>query len=222
MNNIVFILLFIICMGLIYIVHRYFGKHEFYLLLIIYSITSFIMSFKLITLFGLSINMGIIFSSGIIMLMYYFISKFDNTEIKKFITISMMSILTCIVLIILGTIMIPSIYDENLVLFKDLFYDNIPIIILYPIGLLGTLLLLNYSFKELKLVDKNRIIKTIFSLVGIVFIDVFVFIYFSYAFIIRFDDAILIAIGNYFIKVIIVVIMYFLINKIMRVKKVKS
>ncbi len=222
MNGVVFLLLFVICIGLIYIVHRYFGKHEFYLLTVIYSIISFMMSFKLITILGININMSITFSSGLIMMMYYFVNRYDNVEINKYIITIMMSVLSSIIIILLGSIMIPSIYDENLILFKDLFFDNLAIIILYPIALFITLILSSYSFKELKKVDKNRTAKTVLTLVGIIFVDVFVLIYFSYAFIIKFDDSILIAIGNYFVKIIVITIMYLLLNKIMRVKKVKS
>ena len=46
MSIVIFLLLICICLGLIYIVHRYFDKHEFYILAIIYSVLSFIMSFK--------------------------------------------------------------------------------------------------------------------------------------------------------------------------------
>ena len=50
MSMVIFLLLICICLGLIYIVHRYFDKHEFYILTIIYSVLSFIMSFKLLIL----------------------------------------------------------------------------------------------------------------------------------------------------------------------------
>ena len=222
MNGIIFLLLSILCVGFIYIVHKFFGKHEFYVITVIYSIISFIMSFKLVSVFGININMGSIFSSGIIMLLYYFVNRFDNIEVKRFIAISMISIIVLIVFIWLGILMIPSIYDENLILFRDLFFENIPIIILYPLGLFGTLLLSSYSFKELKKTNNNRSIKTILTFIGIIFVDVFIFIYFSYAFIIKFDAAILMAIGNYFIKIVVISIMYFLTNRIMRVKKVRG
>ena len=42
-------------------------------------------------------------------------------------------------------------------------------------------------------------IKTVLDIFGIIFIDVAIFIYFSYAFIIRYDTAIDIAIDTYFI-----------------------
>ena len=51
MSEFVFLLLVGICIGFIYIVHKYFSKSEFYLLGIIYTIISFLMSFKLINIF---------------------------------------------------------------------------------------------------------------------------------------------------------------------------
>ena len=222
MNGLIFLLLFIICIGLIYIVHRYFGKHEFYLLGTIYSIIAFMMSFKIITIFGLNINMSIIFNSGILTILYYFVNRFGNKDGKKFIMTIMISTISCVLLVLLGSIMLPSMYDDNIGLLKDLVFDNLAILIIYPVSLLISLLLSSYTFRELKEVEKNKIIKTIFILIGIVFVDVFVFIYFSYAIIIKFDDSLLIAIDNYFIKTILMIAMYFLIDKIIKMKKVKA
>ena len=222
MNVLIFVLFAIICIGFIYIVHKYFGKHEFYLLGVVYSIISFILSFKIITIFGLNANMSIIFNSGIIGILYYFVSRFGNKEGKKYIMTIMISTISCIILSLLGSVMLPSIYDDNIILFKELIIDNLAILLIYPASLLITLLLSNYSFRELKEVQKNKTFKTILALIGIVFVDVFVFIYFSYAIIIRFDDSLLIAIDNYFIKTIYMVTMYFLVNKIIKIKKVKA
>ena len=55
MSEFVFLLLVGICIGFVYIVHKYFSKSEFYLLGIIYTIISFLMSFKLINIFGMDI-----------------------------------------------------------------------------------------------------------------------------------------------------------------------
>ena len=52
MSIFVFLLLMVICLGFIYLVHRYLGKNEFYLLAIIYAVISFVMSFKIIYVFG--------------------------------------------------------------------------------------------------------------------------------------------------------------------------
>ena len=51
-GEVLFLLFIVICIGLIYIVHKYFGKYEFYFLGVIYTVISFLMSFKLINIFG--------------------------------------------------------------------------------------------------------------------------------------------------------------------------
>ena len=53
------------------------------------------------------------------------------------------------------------------------------------------------------------------------FIDVAIFVYFSYAFIIRFDIAMKIAIDNYLIKVIVMLVYVLIVNKLFMVRKVK-
>lgn len=221
MGIVIFLLLVCICLGLIYIVHKYFDKHEFYILAIIYSILSFIMSFKLVNIFGIDINLGIIFSSGLLVILYYFVNRYGKGEDKKLITTIGISTLLFGIVLILNTLIVPSLNDKNSIIYQDLIFSNMPILILYPISLVGTLLLGNYTFNELKKENNKRIIKTILTIIGILFADVFVFMYFSYAFIIRFDTSMMITLGNYLVKTVITVVYILVINKIFGVKKVK-
>lgn len=218
---IVFLLLIIICIALLYVMHKYFGKIEFYLLAVIYSIMSFLMSFKIINILGIDVNGGIIFSSGLLAMLYYFINRYSENEYKKFISLVISTTIICICILFIASFMVPSIYDNASILYQELMFDNMPIVILYPITNFITLFFSSYCFKELKKESMNKIIKTIFTLVGIVFIDVFIFIYFIYAFLIRFDTAIIIALGNCFVKMIILFIYIFVVNKLFAVKKVK-
>ena len=221
MSIVIFLLLISICLGLIYLVHKYLGKSEFYILAIIYSILSFIMSFKLVNIFGVDINLGIIFSSGLLVILYYFINRYGKGEDKKLITTIGISTILFGIILILNTIIVPSLSDKNSIIYQSLIFDNIPILILYPISLIGTLIFSSYIFNELKKEDSYRLVKTLLTIVGIVFADVFIFIYFSYAFIIKFDTSIMIALGNYLFKTIITIMYILIINKIFDVKKVK-
>lgn len=221
MGVLIFILLILIAIGLIYIVHRYLGKKEFYLLAIIYSIISFMMSFKIIKIFGLDINMGIVFSSSLVMILYYFIYKYDKSDAKKIIITMIVSTLMCAIFLILNSFMISSLYDTMSVLYQNLILNNIALIGLYPISLALTLFLSNYCFSELKGVSDKKIFKSILVIIGIAFIDTFIFIYFSYAIIIRFDIAMVMALGNYLLKTVIMIIFFLIINKLFEVRKVK-
>lgn len=221
MSIVIFLLLIGICLGLIYLVHKYLGKSEFYILAIIYSILSFIMSFKLVNIFGVDINLGIIFSSGLLVILYYFINRYGKGEDKKLITTIGISTILFGIILILNTIIVPSLSDKNSIIYQSLIFDNIPILILYPVSLIGTLIFSSYIFNELKKEDSYRLVKTLLTVVGIVFADVFIFIYFSYAFIIKFDTSIMIALGNYLFKTIITIMYILIINKIFDVKKVK-
>ena len=183
MSAIVFLLLIAISIGLIYLIHRYFGKSQFYLIAVIYSILSFLMSFKLIKVFGVNINASVIFSSGLLIILYYFINRYGKSEIKRLI----MAIFVSGCFLMLNTFMIPSIYDNNSPFYQNLVLDNLAIVILYPISLLITLLLSSYCFELLKNEDKNRLIKTLVTIIGLMFIDTFIFIYFIYSILIRFD-----------------------------------
>ncbi len=221
MGGIVFLLLMAICLGLIYLVHKYYGKEQFYLLGIIYSIISFIMSFKLINVFGVNLNANIVFSCGLLVILYYFVNRYNEIESRKFITTVLVSSIMCMIFFMLTTFLIPSIYDNMSVFYQNLILDNLAIVILYPISLAITMFLSEYCFRELSKDKKNRTIKTIFTILGIMFIDVAIFIYFSYAFIIRFDTAIGIALDCYLVKSTVMIIYTLIVNKLFIVRKVK-
>lgn len=221
MNIGIFLLLMAICLGLVYLVHKYFGKEQFYLLGIIYSIVSFMMSFKIIDVLGVSVNANIIFSSGLLLMLYYFVNRYNEKESRRFIFTIVGSSLLCMCFFMLTGFMVPSIYDKMSVFYQSLVLDNLAIVILYPVSLIVTMFLSEYCFKELKKEEKKRTIKTIFTIFGIMFIDAAIFIYFSYAFIIRFDTAMEIAIDNYLVKVGIMIIYILIVNKLFMVRKVK-
>ena len=222
LDILVFLFLSIICIGLIYLVHKYFGKNELYLLAIIYSVISFLLSFKIIKIFGMNINGNIIFSSGLIVILYYFIRKFAKNEVKKLMTFMMVSTIGTAIFVMLVSVMLPSIDDITAIYYQDLVFNNLSTIILYPLAMFITLLISNYSFSELKLENKYRLVKTILAVIGIVFIDVFVFTYFNYTILIHFDVALSIALDNYLIKTIIMVIFIVISSKLFEIKKVKK
>ena len=221
MNIGVFLLLMVICLGLVYLVHKYFSKKEYYVLAIIYSIISFILSFKIINIFGMDINANVIFSSGLLLILYYFVNRYNDKESRRFIFTMISITLVCTILLVGTSVMVPSLYDKVSVHYENMVFDNLAILILYPISMAVTMFLSEYCFKELKKEEKKKDIKTILTLFGIVFIDTALFIYFSYAFIIRFDTAMEIAIDNYIIKTIIMIIYVLIINRLFMVRKVK-
>ena len=222
MNVMIFLLLSIICIGLIFIIHKYFGKEELYFLAIIYAIVALMMSFKTIKIFGIDINASIIFDSGIIFILYYFIRKYKYNESKKL----MLSILICMLItsmfLITTSIMIPSLYDEFNFSYQNMVLDNLPTIIIYPLSLLITMSLSSYCFRQLKEEEDYRLIKTILTIIGITFIEVLIFIYFSYAFMIGSKKALIISLNSYLAKVILMIIFTIFLNIIFKVKKVKE
>lgn len=221
MGIIIFILLMGICLGLVYLVHKYFGKEYFYLLGIIYTVLSFILSFKLINILGVNINASLIFSSGLLLILYYFINRYNEKESRRFIyTTSLINIiLVCI--FVITAVMVPSIYDKMSIFYQNLIFDNLAIVILYPITYVVTMFLSEYCFRELKKEENKKNIKTILTLFGVLFIDTILFVYFSYAFIIKYDVAMRIAIDNYLIKVGIMIIYILIVNRLFMIRKVK-
>lgn len=221
MSVFVFLLLMIICLGFIYLVHRYLGKTEFYLLAIIYAVISFILSFKIIYAFGISINLGIIFSSSLVMILYYFIRRYGDDDAKKVILVIIISTIICALFMLLNVFMTPSLYDNMSSYYQNLILNNLAIVVLYPLTLTTVLYLARYSFNELSNTESKGFIKMILMLIGISFIYTGIFIYFSYAIIIRFDVAIKIFLGNYLVMSLILIVYFLVIDKLFMIRKVK-
>ena len=221
MNIILFLLLMVICISLVYVVHKYFNKHEFYILTIIYTIISFILSFKMIDIFGININLGIVFSSGLLMILYYFVNKYDKKESNKFIFIIGSVLLLLEIFLLLNAFIIPSINDINSTMYYDLLLNNYPLFIFSFISLIGELVLGNYMFNILKSEEKNKILKTIIIVIGITFLSVYILMFINYLFIFDYKTSLLLALDNYLIKVVIVTLFIIIMNKVFKVKKVK-
>lgn len=221
MNFVIFLLLIGISIAFIYLVHKYFSKNEFYILGIIYSIFAFLMSFKITEFFGFSVNLGTIFMSSLITILYYFVNRYDKKETVKFIIITSITVLSLSLLLILNGLILPSINDKMSVIYQDLIFKNLPIVILFPISMIGTMILSGYSFGEIKKETNKRLLKNLLVTTGIAFVNVGIFIYFSYAFIIRFDTSMMISLENYVVMMLILITNILVVNKIFNVKKVK-
>ena len=101
------------------------------------------MSFKLVNVFGLDINPSIIFSSGILIILYYFINRYDIKEYKKLIMLISATSIICGIYLLSNSFMVPSIYDKGSLLYKNIILDNLVILIVFPISLLITFILNN-------------------------------------------------------------------------------
>lgn len=221
MGIVIFILLMGICVGLVYLVHKYFEKEQFYLLGIVYTVLSFVLSFKLINILGVNINGNLIFSSGILLILYYFVNRYNEKESRRFIFTTSLINIILVCMLVITSLMVPSIYDKMSIFYQNLTFDNLAIVILYPISYLVTMFLGEYCFRELKKEERKKNIKTILTLFGILFIDAAIFVYFSYAFIIKYDVAMMIAIDNYLTKVGIMIIYILIVNRLFMIRKVK-
>ena len=217
----ILLFLFLVCLVLIYVVHRYFDKNYFYLLTIIYIVTSLLTSFKLINIFGIDINANIMFYLGIISIIYYFVNRYSYDECKKFFHLIIITLVFISITLILTSLFVPSLYDLFGSNYTNLMFNNILTIILNTFCLSLTSLLSFYTFNILKNEKDKKTLKFILTLVGILFIDSFLFSYFSYAFTYDFKYALMLSINNYLMRVLFMSLDILLVNKIFKVVKVK-
>lgn len=222
MSEFIFILLIVICLYSMSVIHKYYDKKAFYVFTTIASIASLIMSFKLVKVFGININMSIVFNTVLIFILYYFVTKYNHKETNRLIFLDIISILLANIFLITTAVAVPSVYDRFNIYYQHLVFDNLVVMLLYPISTLVSLLLSRYCMIELSSDKNRRVFKTILTMLGITFIYNLLFVYFSYAFLINFSDALVVALDNYLVQAIMMIVFIFVLNKIFKVKKVKE
>lgn len=84
MNSIIIVLLLIlVSLLLIYSMYKIYDKRGLYFSLVIMNIMSFILSFKIIKIFSLNINLGLIPMISIFTIIYIIINKYSIKDKKK-------------------------------------------------------------------------------------------------------------------------------------------
>ena len=90
MNSIIIVLLLIlVSLLLIYSMYKIYDKRGLYFSLVIMNIMSFILSFKIIKIFSLNINLGLIPMISIFTIIYIIITKYSIKDKKTILSLSL-------------------------------------------------------------------------------------------------------------------------------------
>ena len=176
----------------------------------------------MLNIFGIYVNGSIIFNTGLIMILYYFINKYNEKEIKRLIISIILSICFIDILVLINGLIEPSLYNNNYAYFRDMVVNNYMIFILYPIFTFISLFLYTYLFKEIKKIKEDKDLKILLPILGLTFIDIFIFVFLTNIIKFTFGISFMIALGNYIVKSLIMIGSIFIMDKIIKIKKVKS
>ena len=222
MNSIIIVLLLIlVSLLLIYSMYRIYDKRGLYFSLVIMNIMSFILSFKIIKIFSLNINLGLIPMISIFTIIYIIITKYSIKDKKTILSLSLYTNIITSILILITNYFIPTVSETISISIKGTFEYNYKILILYPITILLSQYIIIKLFNYLKELQSNIIINITLTYITTGLVYTLVFYLIAYINLIDIKNTIFMGVSSFLIGIIITLLNTLIIDLIFK-KKVKK
>jgi len=220
MNELIFLILIGITIFTTYILYKIFDKRGLYFSLVILNIITFILSFKIIEILKLNINLGIVPFVGTLSIFYIFIIKYGNKEIKELQKISLFVNIIAAIFLVIMNYFIPAITETISINIKDSFIYNYKILFIYPI----IMFLSQYLTVKLCIfvsnIQNNKAICILLTYIITALLYTVINYVISYVKIIAIKDSIYIGVSTYIIGLVITTIYIIFIHYAFKSKKV--
>lgn len=222
MNSIIIVLLLIlVSLLLIYSMYKIYDKRGLYFSLVIMNIMSFILSFKIIKIFSLNINLGLIPMISIFTIIYIIITKYSIKDKKTILSLSLYTNIITSILILITNYFIPTVSETISISIKGTFEYNYKILILYPIIILPSQYIIIKLFNYLKELQSNIIINITLTYITTGLVYTLVFYLIAYINLIDIKNTIFMGVSSFLIGIIITLLNTLIIDLIFK-KKVKK
>lgn len=222
MNSIIIVLLLIlVSLLLIYSMYKIYDKRGLYFSLVIMNIMSFILSFKIIKIFSLNINLGLIPMISIFTIIYIIINKYSIKDKKNILSLSLYTNIITSILILITNYFIPTVSETISISIKGTFEYNYKILILYPIIILLSQYIIIKLFNYLKEIQSNIIINITLTYITTGLVYTLVFYLIAYINLIDIKNTIFMGVSCFLIGIIITLLNTLIIDLIFK-KKVKK
>lgn len=220
MNEIIFFIILFIIFFAIYLLYIIFDKRGLYFSIVLLNIMTLILSFKIITFLKLNINLGIMPYLGILNILYIFMIKYGNKEIKELEKISLYTNVLGAVFLVIINYFIPAITETISINIKDSFINNYKILIAYPIIMFVSQYLVTKLYSFVASIQNNKSVCILLTYIITALIYTVIFYIISYIKILSIKDSIYIGISTYIVGLIITIISIIFINYLSKNKKV--
>ena len=220
MNEIIFFIILFIIFFATYLLYIIFDKRGLYFSIVLLNIMTLILSFKIITFLKLNINLGIMPYLGILNILYIFMIKYGNKEIKKLEKISLYTNVLGAVFLVIINYFIPAITETISINIKDSFINNYKILIAYPIIMFVSQYLVTKLYSFVASIQNNKSVCILLTYIITALIYTVIFYIISYIKILSIKDSIYIGISTYIVGLIITIISIIFINYLSKNKKV--
>ena len=221
MNVIISIGLLALSMTTLYFFRKQLGNLGLKIVFVLMSVTSFVLTFKYITLSTINFNANCITYITMFSSLYLLLDNTSKTEGKKISNLNFIINIITAILLYLTTYHTQSITDTIGINMKNVFEINSRILIIYPIITIISNYLLISMYEKVKSLYDNMFISTVttFLLVGI--IEGILYTTLSYYNILTTKTIIQLILSTYMIKLILTVI-YSILLMFLTKKKVKK
>jgi len=136
MGEIITIIMIFLTLLTIFCLHKTFDKRGLYFSVVIFSLISFILSFKISVVLKMNINTSIIILPEIFTIFYIFIIKYGYKDINDLLKITFYANITTSIIIAIMNIFVPTITETISINMQGTFEYNYKILIIYPFMML--------------------------------------------------------------------------------------
>lgn len=221
MSEIILIVLIILTMTITYCLYQLLDKRGLYFSLVIMNLVAFVLSFKIIYLFKININIGLVPLIASLSIIYIFITKYGYKETKNLILISLYSNITAGIMLIIVNYFLPAITETISINMQGTFEYNYKILIAYPIIITLSQYTVIKLYKLITSLNSNTSICVMLTYIITGLLYTIVFYILSYIGTINISNSLFIGISSYIIGIPITIINLLLINYITNKKVIK-
>jgi len=206
MNVIIYLLILVLSMFSLYIFKKILGNLGLKIVFVLMSITSFILTFKYITISTININSNCITYITMFSSLYLLIDNSSKEESKKAVNQNIIINIFVAIMLYLMNYHTQSLTDNIGINMKNVYTANERILLIYPIIIFLANHLLIIMYEKIKNIYDNIFITTVttFMLVGI--IEGILYVTLSYYNILTIKTIIKLVLSTYMIKLILTVI----------------
>ena len=220
-NILIYFFILIICASTLYLANKLLDKLGLTITVIIMNAISFLLTFKYVTLSTINLNSNCIPYVTMLIALYLLLEKTTKKETKEIANLTFIVNIFIAIMLYIMTYHTQSLTDTISINMKNVFLNNTPILIAYPITTLISHHLLIWVYEKIKQIYDNYFITTvsIYLLVGIV--EGIIYTIIAYNRILNAKTIILIILSTYMIRLITTII-YSLLLTLLSKKKVNS
>jgi len=158
MGEIITTLIIILTLLTIFCLYNFLDKRGLYFALIIFNIISFILSFKISVILKMNINTGIITLIESFSILYIFIIKYGDKDLKNLLKISFIANIMTAIIIALMNYYIPAITETISINMQGTFEYNYKILVIYPFIILLSQYIIAKTYKLISLLQSNILV----------------------------------------------------------------